>query len=353
MSREELRALELEPPPWTGRPDTFPVPEPGEDLRARYLGCLLGGAAGDALGRPAEGWTREALQVRYPARLRDFVPWRGWRSGPVGTFTDDTQLTVVTAEWLLAAGAQTPAAEDLAPRVVEWGRTGRGIGRATHAALANYAEGLAWFEAAVPSAGNGGAMRAAPYGLRYAGQPDEMRYAAALGTAVTHADATAVASAIVQAAAVNICLVSSPADLDPESFLTAVAASVSDLTLPRVRRRSDGQERTLLEQVEEVHECLGRPLEDAMDHFYNGAFVMETTPAVLWLLLTYPTDPEEALVAAVMAGYDADTNAAILGNLVGALHGVDALPKRWVGDELEERDRLVELADDLYAARWA
>lgn len=352
MGHERLCALGLEPPRWEGDRAPFPEPEPGDGLRARYRGCLVGGAAGDALGRPAEGSPRQVLAARYPDGLRDFRPWYGWQSGPKGTFTDDTQLTIVTAEWLVDAAGNTPTPEDLAPRVAAWGEYGRGMGQATREALRNYASGLPWHQAAVPSAGNGGAMRAAPYGLRYAGQPDDLRHAAAVGTAVTHADPTAVASAIVQAVAVNQCLVTRPSELDPGSFLTATADAVRDLELPSLVRRSDGRSRTLLQHVEEVHDFLGRPVEQVIDHFYNGAFVLETTPVVLWLLLTFAADPEEGLVTTVMAGRDADTNAAILGNLLGALHGLDGFPQRWVGDDLEDRARLLRLADELYDSRW-
>ncbi len=60
---------------------------------------------------------------------------------------------------------------------------------------------------------------------------------------------------------------------------------------------------------------------------------------VLWLLLTYGDDPEEALVNAVMADRDADTIAAMLGNLLGARHGTEAAqPARWQGENLEDHD---------------
>ena len=72
---------------------------------------------------------------------------------------------------------------------------------------------------------------------------------------------------------------------------------------------------------------------------------------MLWLLLTYGDDSEEALVNAVMAGRDADTIAAMLGNLF-ALHGTEAQPARWQGENLEDHDGLVALADALYDLRW-
>lgn len=348
-----LAELGLQPPPWQGPEQVFPLPAPSQGLRSRYRGCLVGGAIGDALGRPVEGLPAHDVRHRYPAGLRDFEPWRGWRAGPTGTFTDDTQLTIVVSEWLIRTSSGQPDALDLSPYIIEWGRTGRGMGRATRQALSNYDLGLPWWEAGVGSAGNGAAMRAAPYGLRYAGEPDRLRRAAALGSAPTHADITAVASAIVQAAAVNQCLVASPGGLDPDQFLMSLVASVEDLDLPELALRSGGEARSLTHQIEEVYDFLGRRPQEVFDHFYNGAFVLETTPVVLWCLLSFAEDPEEALVTAVMGGRDSDTIAAILGNLLGALHGEHAFPARWTGPNLEDADRLVALADGLYDLRWA
>lgn len=348
---EKLTGLRLAPPPWHGDDSVFPAPEPSTALRERYRGCLVGGAIGDALGRPVEGWSADRVRRRYPEGLREFEPWSGWRSGPVGTFTDDTQLTIVVADWLLDAVDRPLRADDLATRVVEWGRVGRGIGQATSQALWNYERGLPWWQAGVASAGNGAAMRAAPYGLRFAGLPQQLREAAALGTVPTHADLTAVASAIVQAAAVNLCL-AAEGSLEPDAFLDAVVRSVDGLDLPALRLRSGHGAFTLTQRVEEVRDWLGRPPYDVFDHFGNGAFVLETTPVVLWCLLEMQFDPEEALVTAVMGGHDADTVAAMLGSLLGALHGEDCFPTRWRGSNLEDHHRLCGLADGLYDARW-
>jgi ADP-ribosyl-[dinitrogen reductase] hydrolase len=349
---ERLTALGLHPGEWHGQSDVFPHPAPSASLRDRYRGCLVGGAIGDALGSPVESWPRSAVRRSYAKGLRDFQPGRGWSSGAKGTVTDDTQLTIETAEWLINAGERPPCGQDMGLRVAEWGRVGRGIGRATRQALWNYEMGMPWWEAGVASAGNGAAMRAAPFGLRFAGQPDALRYAAALGSVTTHRDATAVTSAIVQAAAVNHCLVRSSEELAADDLLATLVAALEGLDAPQLELRSAQERRSLPQRIGEVHDFLGRPADEAFDHFFNGAFVLETTPIVLWLFLTYADDPEEALVAAVMGGRDADTTAAMLGNLIGALHGEDALPDRWRGENLEDYDRLVDLADRLYALRW-
>lgn len=340
-------------PVWAGPAEAFPAPRPGPKLVDRYIGCLIGGAIGDALGRPAEGRPAAALRERYPSGLTDFQPWHGWTGGPTGTFTDDTQLSLVIAGWLVDAGASTAPAEDLVDRLRAWLPQGRGIGSATREAVARLLAGEPWWQAGTPSAGNGEAMRAAPIGLRFAGLPDETRQTARVATLPTHRDPTAVASAIVQAVAVQLCLAAPDGAVDPEAFLHSVSTSIADLDLPALPLRSDPSvRRTLRQRIGEVTDWLDAPIEAVVDHFYNGAFVLETTPVVLWSLCRYADDPERGLVEVVMRGRDADTNAAMLSNLLGALHGPDAFPDRWRGAHLEAADELQNLATALYRLRW-
>jgi ADP-ribosylglycohydrolase len=71
------------------------------------------------------------------------------------------------------------------------------------------------------------------------------------------------------------------------------------------------------------------PVLDACNGWCSGAYLLETLPSVLYLLMHYAQDPEEAIVRAVNDTYDNDTCAAIVGAAVGALHGKDALPAAW------------------------
>jgi len=340
-------------PPWQGPAAVFPAPTSGPALLDRYMGCLIGGAIGDALGRPVETWPPDQVRLSYPSGLTDFQPWHGWTAGPKGTFTDDTQLTMVVAEWLIAAGSAAPDGADLAERLCTWLPDARGEGKATRTAVRRLLAGEPWWQAGTPSAGNGAAMRAAPIGLRFAGQAHDMRHAAMGASIPTHKDWTAVASAIVHAAAVGLCLSTTAEALEPQSFLQLLGQSVSDLQLPAEVLRSDpAVRRTLVDQIAEVHHWAGRPTREVFDHFFNGAFVLETIPVVLWSLLEYRDDPERALAEVVMGGRDADTNAAMLGNLLGALHGESVFPQRWRGSDLESASIIRDLARNLYRMRW-
>ena len=217
-------------------------------------GCLLAGAAGDALGRPAEGRPPRRTFERY-GRLRDFVPWRGWRSGPIGTFTDDTQLTLWTAESLLADDG--PHHEVFAGLLAERRAHIRGRGRATDDAIARFQEGAPWYEAGTRSAGNGAAMRAAPFGIAFGHDPAALRRAAALNAVVTHADPMAVASTIVQASAVAYLLRTTPGTLEPAAFLDWLVATCDDLHDPGHPERRAGTDRTPVRLVDRIAELAG------------------------------------------------------------------------------------------------
>ena len=81
-----------------------------------------------------------------------------------------------------------------------------------------------------------------------------------------------------------------------------------------------------------ITEAMDRDLSvlEACDTWGSGAYLLETLPSVLYVLMRHGHDPEEAIVRAVNDTRDNDTVAAIVGAAVGALHGREALPARWV-----------------------
>jgi len=79
-------------------------------------------------------------------------------------------------------------------------------------------------------------------------------------------------------------------------------------------------------------EALKRKLtvEEACNAWGSGAHLFETVPSVLYILATHADDPEEAIIRAVNDTQDNDSIASIVGAAVGALHGLDNIPERWV-----------------------
>ena len=122
---------------------------------------------------------------------------------------------------------------------------------------------------------------------------------------------------------------------------------------------SDSEEESSLDGEATVHARAGstwmsfwsarKPFE-AGGAFYSRAYLRETVPVVLFILARHGTDPETAIVRAVNDTKDNDTVAAIVGAAVGAMHGEDALPRRWrdglLGRTSSDDDgRMFELLD--------
>jgi len=315
------------------------------DLVDRARGSLLGGAIGDALGRPGETKPRARVREEF-GLLVDFLPWYGYEDGPVGTITDDTQLTMVVAECLRDnAGRIDP--DDLVERLVAWLPVARGAGSATRQACWALATGAPWWSAGTPSAGNGAAMRVSPIGLVHRSDPDALRTEAAISAVPTHRDPVAVSGAVVHAFAVAWCS-HRAGGIDPDAFVDAIGRCLIGVHDPGLVPRKPGstQPEWLADRIAKIPGLLHLDADDAFDHFFNGAFVLESLPSALWCFLRYADDPETALVQAASGGRDSDTVAAMVGGYLGALHGVEALPGRWRAD-LEYHDDLVALADRL------
>ena len=314
------------------------------DAHARARGALLGGAIGDALGRPGEGRARDTVVDRY-GRLDEFHRWRGWTEGPIGTITDDTQLTMVVAGALIVGGGQLDV-HALSTGLAEWLPNGRGVGHATRAAVQRLIAGVPWHEAGEPSAGNGAAMRAGPIGLAARHDLGRLRRDAALSAIPTHAHPMAVVSTVAQAFA-TAWATHRTGSIDPSAFLAHVRLAVGDLHDPGEPERRAGASGTpvrLVDRISELDGMLTLDSDDAFDRLFNGAFVLESLPSAWWCFLRYQDDPEEGLIVAASAGRDSDTVAAMAGTLLGALHGDEAWPRRWI-DELEYREELVEMSE--------
>jgi poly(ADP-ribose) glycohydrolase ARH3 len=312
---------------------------------------MVGGAIGDALGRPMEGSLNSSRGAGTTGRpeVHDFIAWRGWSGGPRGTYTDDTQLTIEVARVLLEQGRLDP--ERLGELLVAWLPVGRGKGAATVTAVNALAAGTPWHQAATSSAGNGAAMRVAPIGIARSRDPALLRREAALSSIVTHASPLAVSSSIVMAGAVAWCAHRSPGDFDVDALMSWLDALLEDYPDPGAPDRQEGGSATPVRLMDRIREWIAEaaePAADVMRRRYSGAYVLESLPAALWCFVHAYDDPERAIVIAASRTRDSDTVASMTGQLVGALHGIDALPSRW-REDLEEAALLEDLGRRLAA----
>lgn len=282
----------------------------------RVLGCIVGGAIGDALGGPYEG---------QPGRvtLDPDAPWR---------LSDDTQLTLATCEAVCACGAVSPAA--VADRFAFWFRHGRvtGVGASTLKALRDLAAGAHWALAGRKGergAGNGAAMRVAP--LAFCLDPDEPAQRTTLRDVcrITHHHDEAYAGAVAVVAAVRAVALGR---WQPGDNLLALAAEVLPDTAVRDRLRAIGEldPATPVWQVGQRFGCSG--------------YVAESVPLALFAAQRIGRSEFEQVVRdAIKAGGDTDTIGAITGQVAGAWAGLGRIPRELV-QKLPDSDAILQTA---------
>lgn len=298
--------------------------EPTGALADRATGALLGLAVGDAVGTTLEFRPRDS----YPA-LTDMVG-----GGPFdlarGQWTDDTSMALALADSLIAHGRLDPA--DLMRRFVGWWRDGDysatgtcfDIGATTSAALARF-ERTGDPIARDPdpmSAGNGSLMRLAPVAIWGSRRNDAaMRAAARVQSATTHG-----AAACLDACEAYALMLK--AAIGGARFEEAVAAGVGVTELPPIGPILAGGWR-------------GKPRRDIR----SSGFVAHSLEAALWCVAE-TDDFRAAVLLAANLGDDADTTAAIAGQLAGALYGASGIPVEWCA-RVAWRERIERMAHDL------
>ena len=316
----------------------------------RAEGMMLGLAIGDALGNTSESMLPDRRRSVHGI-IRDYLPNRYADNRRVGLPSDDTQLAVWTLEHLLEYGRIEP--EALADLFAS--RQIFGSGHAVREFVENRRQGLPWPECGAHSAGNGALMRIAPVLLPHLLTGTEALWTdTLLAAAVTHNEPGSLAAC---AAFVNMLweLLHAAGPPKPEWWMDQYVAVASQLEgdTHYQPRNLDGADYdgTLWEFARErVPEAYRQGLSvlEACNSWYSGAFLLETVPCVLYILMLHGHDPEEAIIRAVNDTRDNDTIAAIVGAAVGALHGAAALPPGWKDNLLgrtaaDDDGRLFEL----------
>ena len=301
-------------------------------LRDRVEGMLLGLAIGDALGNTTESRNPRDRRASH-GEIRDYLPHHYAAGHRVGLPSDDSQMAFWTLRRLNEDGGLIPerlAHEFCSHQIF-------GIGRTVREFVGRFKDrGLPWEEAAPESAGNGALMRIAPVLVPHLANPSpSLRADAALAAAITHRDTMSTASCV---AFIMLLWDLLARDKAPEpawwidTFVDVLRPLETETTY---RPRAPGLEWAgplsgFIDRY--VRPALDEDLDTitACDRWYSGAYLLETVPCVLYILARHGHDPEEAIVRAVNDTRDNDTVGAIVGAAVGALHGRDALPERWI-----------------------
>lgn len=325
------------------------------DPASRRRGCLLGGAIGDALGAPVEFLSLDEIRGQLGADgVHDFLPAYG-RSGAI---TDDTQMTMFTAEglirahvrwlgtgicnvpmvvwrayqrWLVTQGEQ--------PEEPDFTLEGWLIGqKSLHARRAPGNTCLSALRAGLPgeptrrindSKGCGGVMRVAPVGLM---PTDAFRLGCELA-ALTHGHPTGFLSAGALAMVISALYQGS-----------TLPRAVQE-TMERLEREADYEE-TLSALEHAVRAAKELPARPESVETLGAGWVAEEALAISVFCALKADDFASGVLLAVNHSGDSDSTGSITGNLLGTMAGEEALPSKWV-EGVEVADVLRELADDM------
>ena len=325
-----------------------------------FRGCLLGGAVGDALGAPVEFESLAGIRRRYgPAGITELdVAY-----GRVGAITDDTQMTMFTAEGLLRAKARAEedAVVDLAAIVrhayLRWLRTQdprspepphfaeapgwlvrrialhsqRAPGNTCLSALYDARVGTV-AEPLNDSKGCGGVMRVAPVALLAARDPfgDAVTIAA-----LTHGHPTGYLAAGALAEMLRRVLQGAPMERAVHDALARLAGE-------------RGHEETTAALTAALYAWRegGAPTPERLEQLGKGWVAEEALAMAAYCALAAEDDFAAGVRLAVNHSGDSDSTGAIAGNLLGARLGASAIPPRWL-ERLELRRDIETLADDL------
>jgi ADP-ribosylglycohydrolase len=287
-------------------------------------GTLTGLAVGDSLGMPFE--MEHFLSDRLLGWGGDF--WPG-NNHPIngdlkaGQWTDDTKMARALAESLVETtkgNLPTYSPADAASRYLAWFQSGdlRGIGTATGHAMHKLNAGFPWAASGTPKAeGNGSAMRVAPLGLFFRHHVEFGKTMAKIDARITHLSKEAEEGSA--AVAVGVALLANKS-VQKEHLIKAVSGQLEECQVKyQLMRASSLISRNLAKSKHPL------PVVELLVEVGVGAHVIQTVPAA-FLAFVKTNSFQEAVVAAVKAGGDCDTTAAITGALAGTYYGIDGIP---------------------------
>lgn len=329
-----------------------------QEMQDRILGLFLGIAIGDALYMPIETWTHQQISEKY-SRLTDYVRPDGhkWFNGRnAGTWTDDTQLTLAIAESMIRN--KKIDMDDIAKSHVDsWQTEGNlGFGKTTNSAIKKLAAGIHWSKSGMShnsqlGFGNGLPMKVAPLGAFRASATWSKLWVEDRGdfikntinlTLMTHHTRMAIDSALSHVFAVKHCL---SQKFSVKDFLTEVNRGSNFLLYEEVYDVRD----KLSDRFKILSSINPETLTTAeiIDLFDGGtSYVYNSLPFSYAFFLRNPHSIE-TLYDVGNAGGDTDTNASIVGGLLGALNGTSIFPKHLI-DGLDQKDRIIDMANRFY-----
>ncbi len=335
----------------------------------QFKGCLIGGAAGDALGYAVEFSPASSIFQKYGEHgITEYELCNG-----VAEISDDTQMTLFTATGLLLGttrgmtrGIMSDYAHYIAYSYRDWYRTqtepyplpeephyswlvnlpemfsSRAPGITCLSALGHGGNGT-MENPLNHSKGCGGIMRVAPVGLYFCDtrhKPEEIDRIGAAAAALTHGHELGyIPAAMLTHIILKICE-------NGDSILSAVKDAMS--AMPALFPKAEHMA-ALLALIQKAIDLSAENLDDldAIRQLGEGWVAEETLAIAVYCALKYADDFERGIIAAVNHDGDSDSTGAVAGNILGAALGLDGIPQKFI-ESLELKDVILEIAEDLH-----
>jgi len=307
----------------------------------KILGCLVGAAAGDAMGAPTEMRTRKQISEKFNGYVTQFLvpPMDTFaRGNKAGQVTDDFSLAYVTCCEIIKNNGEinNKVAID---SLINWSSDDNYFSRFAGPTTRSAINELKGITTSAPSdfkvvndnakATNGSAMKISPIALFSKGDIDKAINDAFIITSITHNNNISLSAAAAVAAATSAALHNNATLFDVVQA-GLYGARVGDklgrekcntLAGPSIEKRIK-----LAIEIALRSDNLSDAIDEISDYIGTGLAAAEAVPAVFGLMVAAKGNSVEAIQAGVNAGYDTDTVATMIGGILGALNGIESFP---------------------------
>lgn len=314
-----------------------------DKIRGMFLGVFIG----DRLGLPVEMWSAEAIEGGY-GKITDYLPSKS-------DWSDDTQLTLAVAEGLANYGFDIKGQVEEHKKAFVDGVYGMGGG--TKSALKKLYDGVPWDKTASTEdgkgVGNGIAMKISPVSAAFmlSGGHDEDAanyindFIVDLAS-ITHKTDLGLSSAFAHFNAVNYVLgLDNPKDFDIAEFTGYVLGGTWIGEEKEFPSNGDKLSELIIDLVRHEEYDNFRIIHE---YKQGTSYAYSSLPFTYMFFVKNPQSIE-SMYNVINAGGDADSNAAMIGSLLGAMHGTGIFPKHLVeGLEKQKLNWVFSVADKLY-----
>ena len=328
----------------------------------KILGCLIGAAAGDAMGAATEARSSNQIIETFGGKVTEFIPPPDDTFGAgnqAGGFTDDFSSAYFVAKEIVD-NAGIVNKEIVQNALVEWSKHAvffdRFAGPTTRLAIKRFAGEEVPLSGGIKNkarqATNGAAMRISPIGLINAGDRENAIKDAAIVASVTHNNNLAISGACAVAAAV------SEAVRDGSNLYDVIDAGIYGANEGEKIGKANGNNVAGPSVVKRIKMAvdigfgtgsIDERICNIADIIGTGLHVSETVPTAFGIIAACSGDSMRSISEAASIGYDTDTIATIVGGIVGALNGDSSFPDYFIST-MENVNKLdiLGLANDLY-----